>query len=541
LPTFKVDLDLLSRVVGKKLDSPEVNDLIFCYKGDIESIEGRSLVVDLNTDRPDLMCSAGLGRAFRGMLEEGMHEVEQAPLCREDAVSVDCNQMREINSYFSCYLVDSLSLDLRTLNDILDYQSRLHVLLSRAKKKFHIGLHDISNLHDLHLFYKLIPVRDIRFKPRKRDKEMSGEEILREIFSGDSSYPFSSLNSYPLLLSSSNEVLSMLLVTEGSLTEISENTKSIMVEVTGSEPSLVLAIAQMVALNISEYGSPPCRIALTQEYMADTASRTESVTSELVKSLLGIDIDHAEIIRLLAKSGLKARMDKNSVVVAIPSHRIDILHPVDLVEDIAMMKGYDSIPPRIPSHSTVGGLQPSSLIQRAARNCLSTLGLAEVNNMMMFSKSEMGYYYAKEPVSILNPVSEELNTLRTCIFPQLLDFLRQNQGKPKPIRIFEVGPVAYVEDELYVQSIHAAALLSDNVASSDTLESYLNRFCNDMAIQQTYANEDYHFMIHGRSAAIYVKGNRIGFIGEMDPEVLLRNKIDYPVAFFEVSLVNTKF
>jgi len=225
-----------------------------------------------------------------------------------------------------------------------------------------------------------------------------------------------------------------------------------------------------------------------------------------------------------------------------PAYRVDILHPVDLVEDVAMAYGYerlghDYMPPLHP-----GSEAPIERFSRAVREVMVGLGFQEVNNYMMTNKrllySMMGLL-EQPTVEVENPRHEAYSCLRTWLLPQLLQTLSRSRHAAYPQRIFEVGDVA-IPDERYDVKVReerrlAYAITDDGVTFTDA-HSALDALMGSIGLGYPLEMLVHPSLIPGRAAAVVVRGRRVGIIGEVHPAVLERFQLTKPVAVAELNL-----
>jgi len=536
LPTIRVNKDLLCRLVGEELSSDRLNELALAFKCEVESEDFHEIELELTADRPDLMCAAGLARAFKGYLGKASGSPKYPSTQTDFSINVDvdglCGKRPHIRSYF----VTGLKIDDLIIKDIIGYQERLHAVLSRNRRRFAIGVHDVSRLASHKLFYSAEAPEKILFKPLDKDKLMAGREIL-ELTEKGKEYGsiVSSWSAYPLLFSDKNEVLSMPPIINSSLTQVTSNTQQILIDVTGTEPALVDAVAQMVAYSLGEYGGHISGVPINGSLQLQSYNVVK-LEIQAVNSLLGCSLDGASIAQLLNKARIDASHEYAETVIAnVPKYRVDILHSVDLIEEIAMMYGYNLFLPQYPKHTTIGRLHPITMISRAVRNSLTSLGFTEINSPMLISKRDLDGFPAFHTLEIANPWSEDLNVVRPSLIPNLLSFVVKNQNKPKPIRVFEAGPVCYTEGNDYKQSFNVAAVLCDNSAPSDRIELYCNQLCSDLGLKQAFSTDsELSFMIPRRHASILFGNDEVGFIGELRPDLLKAKGLVYPVALFEM-------
>lgn len=540
LPTARVNRKIIEDLLGRKISSEEFADLVFNFKGEIISEKDGICELELNTDRPDIMSSAGLAAAFRRYL--GVEKGFTVPdISRKFSLVIEHEKVAKVRPYISIYYISGVRLNRERLEDLIEYQEQLHRSLSRGRKKFAIGIHDAGALKDRDLVYTAESPEKIAFRPLNCVAVMTSDAILKETPQGRSyGHLLEKLNAYPVLRTLGGEILSLPPIVNSALTEVKETTREILIDVTGENPDTTKAVAQMLCHALVQYGERAEAVPIKgTRGRARQEWREVKLDTSYVRGLLGVNVSDEDMRQYLERAGFNFVKYDAGFLVSVPLSRVDVLHPVDIVEDIAIMHGYDRIDPMLPNASVVhGGLNALTLVSRSARDSLSSLGFIEVNNLMLSSGFEMADFSSASaaPLEIANPWSADLKFVRTLLTPKLLSVLVKNQTKPKPIRLFEVGPVCSARGELYKQGVNAAALISDNSAPADVILEVFEQFGLDLGITPEFRRTELNFLVKGRAAEIVQGGKNIGFIGEVSPDVLRRRKIDYPASVFEMTI-----
>jgi len=161
------------------------------------------------------------------------------------------------------------------------------------------------------------------------------------------------------------------------------------------------------------------------------------------KDLLGIGISHAEQIAFLTKLGLSiARQEPGECTFKIPSWRVDLKRPVDLIEEVERLYGVEKIP-ATPPRGAIGANAFDSVYDQIAeaRRILTGLGLNEAQGQTLVSSAEFGIRSA-ESVMLANPLSSDMDVLRPSLLPGLIHSLRHNiSRKNYEVALFEIGRV----------------------------------------------------------------------------------------------------
>jgi phenylalanyl-tRNA synthetase beta chain len=284
----------------------------------------------------------------------------------------------------------------------------------------------------------------------------------------------------------------------------------------------------------------------------DLSVDRKSVSHDRIESILGVDLDHDEVVDLFERSGLDATYTLGETVeydVEIPPYRVDVLHPLDLVDDVGRAYGFNDLEPRYPDVSTVGGRHERSRLENAARSSLVGLGFEDLLNFHMISEEEnydrmrldegTDALGGREAVTITEPYSEDYTMLRTWALPSLLMVLENNTHRSYPQDLAEIGLVAHADDgeQAHVgESRHVAGVLARHDATYEDAKARLAALCRDFDVDLATPATAHPTFIPGRAAAIEIDGDRVGCVGEIHPEVLIEHDLELPVAAFEFAL-----
>ncbi|RLI28188.1 phenylalanine--tRNA ligase subunit beta, partial [Candidatus Bathyarchaeota archaeon] len=224
-------------------------------------------------------------------------------------------------------------------------------------------------------------------------------------------------------------------------------------------------------------------------------------------------------------------------------YRVDIMHPVDLVEDVIIAYGYNRIEPEIPQFATIGG---ESLLERFSskvRSIMVGLGYQEVMTEVLTNPRDLFVKMRVKPgpvVELENPKTVEYTVCRSWLLPGLMKVLARNRHREYPQRIFEVDDVVVLDEnsetggrslrKLAAVSIHSEADYAEVKAVVDT-------FLEILAVEHRVEPGIHPSFIEGRTGFIKtLKGETIGFLGEVHPEVLINFGLENPTVGFEIDL-----
>ena len=262
-------------------------------------------------------------------------------------------------------------------------------------------------------------------------------------------------------------------------------------------------------------------------------------------SRIGVPLDRDGVIECLRRMGHRVSDHSNGLLaVEVPAYRNDILHEVDLIEDVAIAFGYHNIVPTLVPTLTVGYELPLEVASQAARATLAGLGYLEVLTLILSNEAAQ-YDYLGRPredkhVVIQLPISQDQTMVRVGLLPGLLDTLSVNTDHELPQRIFEVGNISLLDDSETGASEHrrlAAAAIGPRVDFA-TMRAACEALLREFGFRlETKASQDSAFL-PGRGAEVWGhkdgKALQLGLLGEIHPQWLEHYGLGHPVAAFEL-------
>jgi phenylalanyl-tRNA synthetase beta chain len=250
---------------------------------------------------------------------------------------------------------------------------------------------------------------------------------------------------------------------------------------------------------------------------------------------LGLCLTPEERASCLERMGFEARPEKSKLKVLAPATRMDILHPVDLVEDVAKGYGYPRFGSKLPEVHSIGSERPIERTADLVRQMMIGHDYYEVTTLTLSSRREQFDAMRLPPaesVEVLNPITEDHDCLRVSLLPSLLAVLRKSKHRDLPQRMFEVGDVVIGlrrRKHLGTVSIHSKASFTE-------AKSLAEGIVQDLASEFRIEPCELPNYIPGRAAYILADGRRVGHFGELHPEVILAFELGYPVAALELDL-----
>ncbi len=541
MPVCRVALYDVSRLVGEELSAERLSELLPRLKCEVESVEGGYVEYEATHDRPDLFSAEGLARALKGLLEleVGLRAFRAEPS------GVAFNEGPSYRPYVLLATVHGPSLDDEAIAQVMQLQEKLHATYGRDRRKVSIGVYDLSKVSFPVRYIEADPDK-VSFAPLGFEEEMSLREILERHPKGvQYAHILAGKERYPLLVDSKGRVLSMPPIINSEETRVTESTKDVLIDVTAIDKKAAEEVLAVVATSLAERGE---RIGLVEvrstggAWALNLEPRRMQLDVELVERLLGIRLAVEEVVECLRRMRFGAEVLGSRVEVLVPVYRIDVLHPVDLVEDVAIGYGLENIEPEFMPPQHAGREDRLEVFCRRLRELIVGFGFQEVANYMLTSK-EVLYDLMGAPelptVEVLNPRQPQFSCLRTWLTPQLLQVLSKSKHADYPQRIFECGDVAWVdegEENCVREERRLAVAICDSKVTLTDIHAVVDSLVRLLGLRYKLVKGEHPTFIKGRYAVVEVEGVSAGFMGEVHPQVLVNWGLERPVVVAELSV-----
>ena len=558
MPTIDVDCAELEHMIGWSWqgDLEKLDWLLAFVKGEVKLFNEQENVASIelkDTGRPDLWGVEGLARTLRGFLglEKGprLHEVGASVV----EVHVD-GRLKSIRPYICCSVVKGVRLTDAVIRGLMHLQDKLDQTYGRSRQKTSIGIYDYS-LISPPLSYAVTKPDGVSFVPLGFEEKMSLAEILLRHPKGvEYGHIVKGHSVYPILLDAERKVLSFPpVINSNDLGRVTEETADLLVEVTGTVHQTVLNTLNLVTLALVDRGgkayAAEVRYPDDPFYASKTVvtpdfrSRRMDLSVAYTNKVLGLTLSAEKMADCLLTAGLGVeKVAGDRVSVLVPCYRVDVMHPVDLVEDIAVAYGYNNIEPVWRELPSTGGVRREQRLIDVSREFMVGLGFQEVLNYTLtnpeslFGKMNM----EKTPlVEVANPKVVTMSCLRCWLLPSLMEFLGSNQSVEFPQKIFELGKVTLLDDAKETKSRDEewlAAATTHPTASFTEIKSALDAFFMNLGVEWRIKETVHPSFIEGRVGKVIVDAVDVGVLGEVNPQVLESWKLENPVAAFEINV-----
>jgi len=554
MPTIDIDYAEFERLLGKQLhkDLDEINEALAFVKGEanlFDEKEGTMSVEIKDTNRPDIWNIEGLVRALRGFLgiEEGLRQYSVGKQSAE--VHVD-QRLESIRPYIGCSIIKNLKLNDTIIRGFMHMQDKLDQTYGRNRRRTSIGLYNLD-LIKLPLQYTVAKPNEISFAPLGFTEKMSLKEMLAHHPKGlEYGHIVSKHEFYPILLDAENKPLSFPpIINSNDLGRITEDTRNVLVEVTGTMEETLLNTLKIITLSLIDRGGKAyaAKIHYPHRHLDVLTPSFETGQMDLnvdyTNTVLGLQLKAKQIAQMLRKARHGAvETGRNSVQVEIPCYRVDVMHPVDLVEDVAIAYDYNNIQPLWREMPTTGGVRPEQGMIDVARELMIGLGFQEVLTFTLTNPDSLFKKMNRKKeriVELSNPKVITLTCLRNWLLPSLIEFVSNNLHVECPQKIFELGKVTLMDEKRETRSRdedRLAAIIYDANASFTEAKSTVEAFMANLGLEWQIRETEHPSFISGRAGKIIVEGTEVGVLGEINPKVLEAWKLENPTAAFELDV-----
>ena len=541
MPVINFSRSDLENLMGVEVSMDTLRERLPMIGADLKLAEdGKDeLTFEFFPDRPDLYSVEGIARALKAFLdiEPGLREYTVDESHVRVVVEPSVNAVRP---YIWSAIVEDLTFDDPLIRSMMDLQEKLHVTIGRDRRKVAIGIHDIETV-EAPFTYKAVLPDEVTFFPLQGTREMTPSEVLTDHDKGKAyAFVLEGKERYPLITDKNGVVLSMPPIINGITTEVTEKTKNVFVDCTGTDINALKYSVNILTAALADRGGHVGTVTIEQggeELIApDMRGRDMDLDVAYANRWLGTDMDAEEMVGCLGRMGHGAAANGGRISVRVPSYRADILHPVDIAEDVAIGHGYETFGNVLPKATTFGVEDPLVSFATRVRPIVTGLGFFEVATLSLSNAQEqftaLGLDENSEALRILNPVTEMHTLVRTSLLPSLLSILRKNKHRELPQRIFEIGDVVEGianKKRLGGVTIHAKASFTECKSIIQSLSAALGFTC-DIAVAEHPA------YVPGRCAYVSAGSQTVGVFGEVHPHTIESFELKYPVVAFEMYL-----
>jgi len=514
----------------------------------IKYIEMDDEVVDfeLTANRGDLLSILGMAYELGAIYDKPVKEID-----------LSHNEIEEnVN--------DSFKVEVETENcNLFLAKKALNVTIKESpdfikNRLIASGIRPINNVVDISNYVMLEVGQPLHFYDADR---LGGKILVRMGTNGEKLTTLDNieriLDEEDIVITNGTEAIGLAGVMGGLSTEVEEDTKNIIIESAVFDGVKIRCTSKKIlrseASNRFEKGLDPNRTymaieracTLLEKYadakiakgtvVYDVADKTEKdvdVTFNDINSLLGMQISNEEILEVFRKLGFEYKVNGEVITVTVPTRRLDISIKEDLIEEVGRIYGVDNIEGKLPVLPTKTGKYDKTT--REIRNKMISLGLNETMSYILVNEKDVTKFTLDnfEPIKLLDPLTEERNTLRYSMVPSLLKIYEYNLGRNnKDICIFEIGK-GFGKKEDYIEEQKLCVLMSgkyyEGIGNTKNVDFYMLKGVAEELLDYLGYNGRYSFVNNkelpkefhpGQSALISVNNDVVGTMGKVHPQV----------------------
>ena len=420
------------------------------------------------------------------------------------------------------------------------------------------GIRPINNVVDISNFVMLETGQPIHFydasslgdtlivrQANKDEKLTTLDNISRNLSHDD------------IVIANKKEAVGLAGVMGGLSTEVEKDTKNILIETAifdatsirktskkilrseasnrfekGLDPKRTYMAIKRCCHLLSKYADGEVLSGMVEYNNVDIKDKIINLEINKISQVLGIEIEKETIIDILKSLAFDVKDLGDIIEVIVPTRRLDINIPEDLIEEVGRMYGMDKIKGKLPKLNVVVGNFDKT--KRAIKHKLCDLGLNETVSYSLISNNDVHKYTNDEFESIMlnDPMSEDKNTLRYSLLSSLMDIYHYNKSHGiSDVSIFEIGKGYYKENLEYKEELKLGVLLSgiyiEDIPSREadfyTLKGIIEELLDYLGYVNRYSfikDDKISCEFHpNQSASIILQGKRIGVIGKVHPSV----------------------
>jgi phenylalanyl-tRNA synthetase beta chain len=437
------------------------------------------------------------------------------------------------------------------LKSWISLQEKMDLTYGRKRKRASIGFYQ-ADLINPPLRYTVGNPDDTAFVPLGSTEKMTLREIVEKHPKGiEYGGIISSFRDWPLLTDGDGKILSLPpIINSNDLGKIESDTKNILVEVTGTNVDTVGNTLKIVVAALAERGGKIYSCAQTYTGKSakpvitpDLKSSFKDLSISYANRLLGSTFKPPEMIRAFVRAGHPARqVNKDVLRVESLCYRIDIMHQVDLVEDLAIALDINKLDPEWPRIWTLGGLAPETDRHETLAEVMIGLGYQELLTYSLTSPEvfvdKMGIAGEKY-AELLNPKMSTHIAMRSWLLPSVLNLLKDNTHVDYPQKVFEIGPCVTFKEEVegHTETRNKIAAVTIHTEAGFTeIRSCLDTLLGSIGVKFEVIPTTHPSFLEGRTGEVMSGQKRLGVVGELHPKVIRGWGLSLPVAAFELDI-----
>lgn len=516
---------------------------------------------DLTANRGDLLSILGMAYELGAIYDKDVKEIDLSH--KENNENINDSFKVEVNT-------ENCSIFLaRKVKNIKIGESPAYI----KNRLIASGIRPINNVVDISNYVMLETGQPLHFYDADT---LKGKIEVRMAKEGEKLFTLDgkerTLSNEDIVISDGEGAIGLAGVMGGLDTEITDNTKNVLIESAifdgvkirktskeilrseassrfekGLDPNRTYMALERAAKLLEEYASGEVVGGIAKYDKENLKNREIEISFKNINDVLGMNIAKKDVLDVFRRLKFEVYIDgKKSefkeqekdletiekITVSVPRRRGDIAIKEDLIEEVGRIYGVDNIVGRLPEMPMKAGSYDK--VTRGIRNKMIDLGLNETLSYILVNDKEAKYFTKDdtELVSLLDPMTEERNTLRHSILPSLLKIYEYNKARSnKDVSIFEIGKAFYKKGEEYGETNKIAALMTGDyylgIGSKKQVDFYVIKGIVEELLDYLGYGNRYSFVIKedkmpeevhpGQTALISVNNDIVGLVGRVHP------------------------
>jgi len=511
VPVIEVNIEDFRELLENDISVEELSNRLpmmgVSWEGETE--DGFSIEVFPN--RPDLLSIEGLARAYSSWTGDKTGLREYFVQKSDYKVNID-EKTQSVRPFFVTAVLKNIEFDDALIRSLIQVQEKLHVTHGRKRRKVAIGIHDLSVV-EFPVTYTTKP-GEFEFQPLGEEEEKTVDWMLNDMKTGiEYSWILDGHDEYPMILDNKGMVLSMPPIINSEHTRVNEFTAELFIDITGTDLKAITEVLNVICTMFADRG---VEVHEVHNHYPDGSVLTTpnlkpwemELDNRYVNKTLGVEFTPEESLAELEKMGHSGTVVWNIIKTHIPCYRADIMHPIDLVEDIAIAYDYDNFEPNIPPLLSEAGEDALEVFSRSIRNFMVGHGLLEVVTFMMSNKDK-------------------------------LEILSFNKHHPYPQNLYEVDDIVVIDPttDTGARSLRRLAMVQCHArANFSDIKATMNSILENLELEATVEEGGWDCFIPGRRYVAKLGDDVLCWAGEIKPEVLGNWDLEMPVAALELDV-----
>ncbi|MCE9536620.1 MAG: phenylalanine--tRNA ligase subunit beta, partial [Nitrospirae bacterium] len=441
---FKQDLEGLLAGPGEArqpMTLEQIEDSLMLVKGELkgQNPDTGELRIELqDSNRPDLWCCEGIARQIRvkrqGSLPKYGFLSTKPPSPKQLNVTPGLEKVRP---FVAACTATGYRVTKDGLAQLIQTQEKLAEMFGRKRRTVSIGLYRLAAI-EFPVTYDLVKSDEAAFTPLGMDTVMTlGEMLLVHPKGLEFGGILSGQDRVPFLRDAKGRALSFPpIINSREVGEVKVGDDALFVEVTGTDLSMVVLTLNIFAANLADRGGAviepvevryPYKTDLGEAVMTpQDLGRSRTLPVQTIERALGQVLGVHEVAKALVAYGYEVTTESEQLTVTLPLYRQDLMHAMDVVEDVAISRGYADFLPVMPSQFTVGGLSRIEEFSDRVRALMVGMGFQEIISNILGSPQDLRDAMRLEGtewgqlVEVDNVMSLNFSALRQWMLPSLL-------------------------------------------------------------------------------------------------------------------------